>query len=431
MTTILNSVLKEALERVNPPKLEMKFMENSLKSFEEIINKKIKLLKIDAEIFVGGSFAKKTMIKKSKYDIDVFLRFNKKYKEQEILLFTKRLLESFQGISTIHGSRDYFQVRLKENLFIELVPVIKVKKPSESKNITDLSYSHVKYIRKKVKQKNILDEIKIAKAFCHATSCYGAESYINGFSGYSLELLVYYYGGFLSFIKAIAKMPSTNESKDKTVIDIEKHFKNKQSVLMDLNGSKLNSPIILIDPTYRQRNALAALSTETFLKFQEACKNFLNKPSIDFFEIQKINLDDIKEKAKKNNYEFIIIETKTNKQEGDVAGTKLFKFYNHLTEEIQKFFEIKDKFFEYDEKSGAKYYFVVKSKGKIVINGPYIDDKKNFIAFKKAHKNYFVKKERLFADEIIKIKIAEFIDMWKMKNQQKMKDMSIESLRVV
>jgi tRNA nucleotidyltransferase (CCA-adding enzyme) len=340
-------------------------------------------------------------------------------------------LENIQGDSIIHGSRDYFRVKLKENLFLELVPVINVKKPSESKNITDLSYSHVKYIRKKVKQKNILDEIKIAKAFCHATSCYGAESYINGFSGYSLELLVYYYGGFLKFIKAVTKMPSTNLSKDKVVIDIEKHFKNKNEVLMDLNGSKLNSPIILIDPTYKQRNALAALSTETFLKFQEICKNFLNKPSIEFFEIQKINLDEIREKAKKNNYEFIIIEAKTNKQEGDVAGTKLFKFYNHLIEEVKKLFDIKDKYFEYDEKKSARYYFVVKSKGKIVINGPYADDKKNFIAFKKAHKSCFVKKERLLADEIIKIKIAEFIDMWKMKNQQRMKDMSIEDLRVV
>ncbi len=430
MTTILNSVLEEALKKINPPEQEMKFMKNSLKNSEVTIIKRINLLKIDAEIFVGGSFAKRTMIKKNKYDIDIFLRFNKKYKEEEIILFTKRLLENFKGVSIIHGSRDYFQIKLKENLFIELVPVIKIKKPGESKNITDLSYSHVKYIRKKIKQRIILDEIKIAKAFCHANFCYGAESYINGFSGYSLELLVYYYGGFLNFIKAITKMPSTNQREDKTVIDIEKHFKNKKSVLMDLNGSKLNSPIILIDPTYKQRNALAALSNETFLKFQEACRNFLKSPSIEFFEVQKVNLERIQETAKKNNYEFIAIEAKTNKQEGDVAGTKLFKFYNHLNEEIKKLFNIKDRGFEYNERTVARYYFVVKSKGKILVNGPYINDKKNFIAFKKAHKKYFLKKERLFSDEVIKIKIQEFIENWKIKNKQKMRDMCIEDLRI-
>jgi len=63
--------------------------------------------------------------------------------------------------------------------------------------------------------------------------------------------------------------------KDKIVIDIEKHYKNKQAVLMDLNSSKLHSPIILIDPTYKERNALAALSSETFRKFQEVSLKFL------------------------------------------------------------------------------------------------------------------------------------------------------------
>ena len=65
-------------------------------------------------------------------------------------------------------------------------------------------------MNKKVRSKKILDEIKIAKAFCHANNCYGAESYINGFSGYGLELLVYYYGGFLRFIKAVSKMKDTH-----------------------------------------------------------------------------------------------------------------------------------------------------------------------------------------------------------------------------
>lgn len=50
------------------------------------------------------------------------------------------------------------------------------------------------------------DEIKIAKAFCHATGCYGAESYIKGFSGYALELLIYHYKSFQSFVKAMTKV---------------------------------------------------------------------------------------------------------------------------------------------------------------------------------------------------------------------------------
>ena len=128
----------------------------------------------------------------------------------------------FENISVVHGSRDYFRLKISPDFFIELIPVKKVKNPKESENITDLSYSHVNYIKRKVKSKKVLDEIRIAKAFCYATKCYGAESYIKGFSGYALELLVYYYKGFMKFIKAMEK------AKEKIVIDIEKDYKNKQ-----------------------------------------------------------------------------------------------------------------------------------------------------------------------------------------------------------
>ena len=421
----LNSVLNEVLKSINPSKQEIDFVEASSKEFKEKIEKKIKSLRIDAEVFIGGSFAKNTMIKKNKYDVDVFLRFNKKYKEEEIILLTKRLLEDFKEVSTIHGSREYFQIKLKNDFFIELVPVIKIRKPDESKNITDLSYSHVRYIKKKIKQKKILDEIKITKAFCHASHCYGAESYINGFSGYSLELLVYYYGGFLKFIKAMIKI------KEKTIIDLEKQFKNKQEILMDLNSSKLNSPIILIDPTYKQRNALAALSSETFLKFQKFCKNFLKNPDLKFFREQKIDLEKIFKDARKKGQEFILIEVKTEKQEGDVAGTKLFKFYKHLAYEINKFFDIKNQGFNYNEKKTARYFFVTKSKKEILINGPLAKDKKNSIAFKKAHKGNFIKNGKIYAKEKISFGIKKFIETWKIKNKKKIVDMSIENLRII
>jgi len=60
--------------------------------------------------------------------------------------------------------------------------------------------------------KKILDEIRIAKAFCYANNCYGAESYISGFSGYALELLVYHYKSFLKFIKSMVKLPNSPET---------------------------------------------------------------------------------------------------------------------------------------------------------------------------------------------------------------------------
>jgi len=289
-----------------------------------------------------------------------------------------------------------------------------------------LSYLHVKYINKKVKTKRILDEIKIAKAFCYANKCYGAESYIHGFSGYSLELLVYHYNGFLNFIKAVSKI-----GKDKEIIDIEKQYKNKKEILIDLNSSKLNSPIILIDPTYKQRNALAALSNETFERFQKVCREFLKKPSIKFFDLKKTDLDKIKKDSLEKKHEFILIEADTEKQEGDIAGSKLLKFYNHLDKEISRFFNIKNKGFNYNNKKSARFFFVADKKDEVIYEGPFIDDKNNVMKFKSEHKNVSEKNKKLYAKEKTKLSIKEFIAKWKVKNKRKIKEMYINDLKII
>jgi len=417
-----SSVLKEVLEKVNPSQEELqvikKFVDDFLKKFE----KRLKKLKINAAPFIGGSFAKKTLIKKNKYDVDIFVRFNKKYQDQDISKLTGKALQTISKPKIMKGSRNYFRINAGSSLFLEIVPVIEVKNPKESENITDLSYSHVNYVRKRVKDEKILDDIKIAKAFCYANQCYGAESYINGFSGYGLELLVYYYGGFLKFLRAAVKI------KTQEIIDIEKQHKSKRIILMDINKSKLDSPIILIDPTFKHRNVLAALSEETFKTFQKTCKKFLKSPSIKSFEIQKQDLKKIEQNAKKRKLDFVLVQTKTKKQAGDIAATKLLKFQKHLAMEISKFFKIKNKGFGYDEKQGATYFFVAQPKKELLIHGPRSDQKKHFKAFKKKHKRTFMKSQRIYAREKVNFNLKKFLSIWKKKNVKKIKEMYISEL---
>lgn len=443
MTKQINLILDEVLKQIKPSKKELKKVGVLLKEFIGKLEKKKKNLKIDAQIFVGGSFAKKTLIKKEEYDVDIFIRFEKEHKN--ISKLTEKMLKGW-GIVKVKGSRGYFKIKIGEHLDFEIVPVRKVGNPKEAKNITDLSYSHVKYIRKKIKSEKILDEIRIAKAFCHANECYGAESYINGFSGYGLELLVYHYGSFLKFIKAVAK-----NKEEKIIIDIEKHHRNKQAILMDINSSKLGSPIILIDPTYKQRNVAAALSEKTFDKFKDVCKEFLENPSISFFEKKRIDIEKLKKmciarcttpRAARTckqttrhgiggqGNEFILISAKTNKQEGDIAGSKLLKFFNHLEKEIEKLFVVKKKGFSYEGGQLAKCFFIVKKKKEILFSGPYLKDKENVKKFKKKHKKTFVKKGMIYSHEKIKINIKKFLDVWKRKNHKKMQEMSVEELEV-
>jgi len=421
-----NKILKEILEKINPDEEELNSIKKIVKEFKILAENKIKKNKINVEIFIGGSFAKDTMIKKGKYDVDVFLRFDSKYGEKEISKLAGKIISNLKKnwkVSTIHGSRDYFRIDVNPNFFIEVIPVIKVKNPKEARNITDLSYFHVNYIKKNLK-KSMIDDVKLAKAFCHANDCYGAESYINGFSGYALELLIYYYKTFENFLKRVEKI------KDKEIIDIEKKYKNKLEISMNMNSAKMTSPIVLIDPTFKERNALAALSKETFEKFKEAAGKFLKNPSAEMFKDKKIEIEKVKKDAEKKNAEFILIEIKTDKQEGDIAGSKLLKFYRHFSDEAGKYYDISEKGFEYNNKKSARYFLVVKKKKEIIIPGPEQIDGKNILAFKKLHKDVFLKDKKYYAREKITKNIHEFVKIWKMKNAKKMKEMYITDFEI-
>ncbi len=421
----VNLILKNVLEKIEPSKEELNSIKNFVKDFMDNLKKK----KINAEVFIGGSFAKGTMVKKGLYDADIFMRFDEEYIGKDISKITEKIIRQVikkEKISVIHGSRDYFKIEPEDSdFFIELIPVMKVKKPKDAENITDLSYFHVNYIRKRLKTEKMLDEVRLAKAFCHANKCYGAESYISGFSGYAIELLIYYYKNFLNFIRAMTKI------KDREIIDIEKLYRNRHDVEINMNSAKMISPIILIDPTYRERNALAALSKETFEQFKERCKKFLKNPSEKFFEIEKIDLEKIKINAKKNKKEFILLKAETDKQKGDVAGSKLIKFYRHLKDEINKSYVIYQDGFDYSEQKDAQFFFVVKDRKEIILRGPDTNDKKeNIKRFRQRHKNIFEKKGKLYAKEKTEKNIKEFIKEWMNKNSDKMNDMHITELRI-
>jgi len=383
---------------------------NKLKEETDKIILAIKKADRNVEVFIGGSLAKKTIIKKDKYDIDIFVRFKE---DKDISEKLERILKKAKlGAERIHGSRDYFKLKRKD--VFEVIPVFKIKKPEEARNVTDLSYFHVSYILSKMKKnKKLSDEIITAKTFCYAQRCYGAESYIKGFSGYALELLVSHYGSFLAFIRAIAK------AKNQIVLDPGKHYKSKGEILLNLNEAKLQSPVVFVDPTFKERNALAALSKETFLRFQKACIAYLKNPGMKFFKQEKIN---------ERNFN-IILEAETNRQEGDIAGSKLLKFFNFLARDAENYFLISRKDFEYNKK--ARYYLKLRIKKERIFEGPETRKLQNILAFKNKHKNVFIKKGRAYAHEKIQFDFPEYLSIFKKKNKEVMKDMGITKIKII
>ncbi|MEM4259228.1 MAG: nucleotidyltransferase domain-containing protein [Candidatus Pacearchaeota archaeon] len=426
----IKEVLEEVAERLVIDKKEIERIKKDVENLVSLLKAELSKTKTDADVFVGGSFAKKTLIRGEFYDVDIFVRFDWRYENISSIL--RKILNNIARknklkLEILHGSRDYFRI-IKKNVIFEIIPVTKIKKPKEARNVTDLSYFHVNYVKKKLKKGNLAREVILAKQFCKSQKVYGAESYVNGFSGYALECLIINYNSFEKMLKELVKV----KPSERVVIDPEGSYKKKSDVFFEMNESKLNSPIILVDPTWKERNALAALSRETFERFQEAARKFIAKPSKSFFVMEKLDVESMKKKAKSNKAEFVKIELTTNKQPGDIAGTKLKKFASYLEREIVKYFEIIEKEFEYNGENKANLYLIGKSKGEVVRIGPPADLEAHAQAFKKQNrKNKIYEKDGILHAKIkIKGTLKQFIKSFARKFSKTIKSMDVVGIRL-
>ncbi len=380
-------ILKEVLKEIKPTQKEREELKKKITNFLNKLNKSLK----DAKAILGGSGAKDTWLKGVK-DADIFVLFNyKKYKDKSDKLsdILEPILKKHFKITRLHGSRDYFQIKEK-NFTFEVVPILNIKKPAQAMNITDISPLHALFVKKYSK---LCDEIRLLKKFCKAQNCYGAESYISGFSGYACEVLIIYYGSFINLVKKAVKW------KPKVVIDLKRYYKGKNP-LNELNPSKLQSPLVIIDPVQKTRNITAALSLEKFNIFKKTCQRFLKRPSKEFFEEKKFSIEDLRKKAK--NRKLILLDIIALSGKEDIVGSKLLKALKWIVKKLkQNDFKVVNYGWEWDKKKKALFWIITNKrelpKYKEII-GPPLTAPKHFIAnFKKKYKKTFTRNGRLWA----------------------------------
>ncbi len=384
--------MKSILQKIKPSKDEEKKLTTATASFLKMIN--AVLAPLTAKAILGGSGAKGTWLSGS-HDVDIFVLFDlNKYEEKSAELselLEKALEKAFPKIKKerLHGSRDYFQLPF-QGLVFEVVPILKISSPEQARNITDISPLHSAWVAKYAGA--VKDDIRLLKQFCKANNLYGAESYIGGFSGYVLEILTAYYGSFENVLKAAQKW------KEKEVIDPSKFYKTKELALFHINTSKLQSPLIVIDPVDKTRNAAAALSMEKFLLFKEVAKKYLQKPAEDFFVKEKITSDSLKQKYKGKGSLVLITVIPTEGKE-DAVGAKLLKVFEFLREKLQGF-ELAHGGWTWDKGAEALFYVVTKKRELPefeIRTGPPLKMKEFVADFKKKNKNTFEEKSRVMA----------------------------------
>ncbi len=418
------------LQKINvlPLASEMKSLDRATEWVIAALNIALVPLRKHASVVVGGSYAKGTLVTSLMYDVDIFICYS-----ADISELINHLLPALREICSqhhlplerVHGSREYFRICYAPNIIFEIVPVSAIKNPSEALNVTDLSYSHVSYIRKELrKNKKLVREICLAKLFCKAQRVYGAESYVQGFSGYALECLVIFYGSFLKMIKNLAR------AKAQIILDPGKKYRHKKEILLSLNESKLRSPIVLVDPTWKERNVLAALSRETLLRFQKAAQAFLKKPKPEFFVVKSLTDEDIAARARKTHSEVLCVVLETPKQPGDIAGTKLKKFADTLARYFAPHFLMVDREFLYSGAHTAKAYYFVRPTKPNLHKGPPLSMKEHARQFKKEHPNAVVKRGIMYAPLPQPASAQEYIGHFLQRYAKMIREMDISSVRV-
>lgn len=372
---------------------EIRPSEEERKNVKKIIDEIFRSIKIkDAKLELGGSYAKDTFLKGS-HDIDVFVKFPyEKYKSKDI----SKILD--KGIKLrhkkIHGSRDYFQLE-KNGYSFEFIPVLDIKDSRQAKNITDVSPLHKKWVTKNLKN---YDDARLMKKFCRARNVYGAESYIKGFSGYVVEILIVYYKSFINAVKNISvwRLP--------VYIDAGSHYKNKEEAFRRINKSKRENNLVIVDPVQKERNAAAAISREKIEMLVESCRNYLHNPSDEFFIERKISIQDLIVESGRDILMIARIRNLNGKK--DVVGSKVLKVYSYIEKKLGEYeFKVKKSGWEFNSES--MLYYIVKDErlsNMTIHYGPPLEHEDHVSEFRKRYRNTRIINGRISAELKRKVK---------------------------
>jgi tRNA nucleotidyltransferase (CCA-adding enzyme) len=365
-------IVDEVLMDLKPTAKKEQYLTRVIEEFLQRVNDALKKKKIDAHAIIGGSFAKQTWLV-DEFDVDIFVKFAPTYEDGTLSDLLASAIKALKPVR-VHGSRDYFQVDHGDIRF-ELVPVLNIQKVTDARNVTDASPFHVDWVARN--GAGVRDDIRAAKQFFKANRLYGAESYIQGFSGHVVDILVIHYGGFIKLLKA------TKRWKDKLVVDPNKEYKGR--AMHHLNLSKTQGPLVVVDPVQKERNAAAAVGQVKYDRLRKVAQDFLKNPSDSFFTKQSVSVAELK----KQGAVVVVCESLEGKR--DVVGAKIMKVFEYLARALADF-EVIEAGWDWPQ-DPAILWFMLKNHElpKIEVRtGPPATLKDAVKAFKAKHENTFV-----------------------------------------
>jgi len=323
----LVDVLNKARELTSPDLQEREKVKRIVNEVVQALRVVITSHKLDAIVEVEGSIAKDTWLPGNK-DIDIFILFNKKTSIEELRYWGLNIgYEVAKKLNCDYEERyaehPYLRIIYK-GYEVDLVPSYEVKSSDEIITAVDRTRLHTRYVLSKTNEE-LRSEIRLLKKFMRTIGTYGAEIKVGGFSGYLCELLIIYYGSFTRVLEA-----ASNWRPWRVIIDLERHYNEED---YDKLRKAFKSPLIIIDPVDKTRNAAAAVTLQKFNEFVVASRTFLNKPSIEFFveeTIAPLSYDELKRELEIRGTSTLALKFELERSPPDVLWGQLNRTLKNL-----------------------------------------------------------------------------------------------------
>jgi tRNA nucleotidyltransferase (CCA-adding enzyme) len=269
MSARVRQVVEKVSRRVSPNSEDYAQLNKVLRKVSSRIRKEAEARGLKIKVEAVGSVAKDTWIRSDK-DIDIFIIFADGTEKEKAKEKGLELAKAASGGSWRLGYAEHPYVETEvDGYTLDIVPSIVMKEGEKPLTSVDRTPLHTIFINKKM-DSMLKNDVRVLKQFMKGIGAYGAELKVGGFSGYLCELLILNYGGFGKAIKAISGWG------ERTAIDYKDHHKGRA-------GEVFDTPLVLIDPVDRRRNAAAAVSQKSYSTLVAASKFFLRKPSEEFF----------------------------------------------------------------------------------------------------------------------------------------------------
>ena len=263
-----NAIEQEVLARVLPTDTERAAAQ---KMGEKLIAAVYEMAGVPA--MMTGSVARGTWVKGDK-DIDIFMLFPPELPREELqekgLAAAYAVVEKFSGTAEEKYAEHPYLNAVIEGFDVDLVPCYHVASTAEMQCAVDRTPFHTRYLLPKIGP--LREDVLLLKQFAKGGGVYGSDHMTGGFSGYLCELLILASGGFSEFMQAASAY------RYGEVIDIEGHYPDKKTI-----RKKFSEPLIVIDPTDKDRNVAAALTPTRFAEFMELARDYCAEPSRFYF----------------------------------------------------------------------------------------------------------------------------------------------------